>query len=90
MPKKKKVQVGDTIVHLIRLNPIVFHGMLRLPHPNIGFNISEVDDFIANLSGPKRFLLHVTDSLARVKTSSFQFDIGILKETFREFPWLFA
>lgn len=53
--------------------------MLRLPHPNRGFKITEPDDSIANHGGPKRLLLHFIDSLSRIETSSFQLDIGILK-----------
>ena len=87
---RRVIQVVDTIVQPISLNLIVFQRMLRLPQPNKGFKITEVDDFISNNGGPKRLLLHFIDSLSRVKTSSFQFDIEILKETFREFAQLFA
>ena len=64
--------------------------MLQLPQPDKGFKIAQEKYFIANNGGPKRFILHFTNSLSQVKTSSFQLDIGILKEIFREFAWLFA
>lgn len=87
---RRVIWIGDTAITPIILNPLMFLIVLRLPNPNIGFKIVEVDAFIANHGGPKRLLVHFTDSLYGIKTSSFEFDIGILKETFRELTWLFA
>lgn len=43
------------------------------------------DSFIENHGGPKRLLPHFANSLSRLKLSSFQFDMDILKELFKEF-----
>ena len=64
--------------------------MLRLPKTNREFKIVETNDFITNQAGPKRLFPQFTDSLSRIKTNSFHFDIGLLKEPFKEFAWLFA
>lgn len=74
----------------ISLSPMVFHRMLRLPEANKEFRITEANGLITNQGGPKRLFPQFTDSLSRIKTNSFHFDIGLLKEPFKEFSWLFA
>lgn len=64
--------------------------MLRLQEPNKELKLPEMDDFVINHGRPKRLLPHFKDSLSGVKSNTFQFDINILKESFREFAWLFV
>ena len=64
--------------------------MLRLPKPNKELKFPKEDPFITNNGGPKIFLTYFIDSLSRVKTNAYQFDIDFLKDPFREFAWLFA
>lgn len=72
------------------MNPLVFQRMLRLSEPNKEFKIVEVDDFITNHGGPKILLPHFTNSFSALKTSSFYFDVDILKQPFKEYAWLFS
>ena len=64
--------------------------MLRFPKSNREFKITKANDFIANQGGQKRLFPHFTNSLFGIKTNSFQIDIDILKEPFKEFAWLFV
>ena len=64
--------------------------MLRFPEINKEFKIVKADDSITYHGGPKRLFTYFTDSLSRLETTSFQFDVDILKSPFREFAWLFA
>lgn len=64
--------------------------MLRLLKLNKELKLPEVDAFISNNCGPKKFLIYFTDSLSRVKANAYQFDIDLFKEPFPEFAWLFA
>lgn len=87
---KRTIQVDDNTHHPISLSPLVFWKMLRLLEPNKELKLPEVDDFVTNYGGPKILLPYFVDSLFGLKLNSFQSDIDILKEMFREFSWLFA
>lgn len=63
---------------------------LRLLEPNKEFKIAKVDEFITNQGGQKILLYYFTDSLSRLKIGSFQFDVDIHKQPFKEFACLFA
>lgn len=77
-------------MHPISLRPIVFQKMMRLPKLNKELKILEANAFITNNDGTKGFLTYFIGSFSGVNTNAHQFDIDFLKETFREFSWLFV
>lgn len=77
-------------MHPISLSPIVFQKVMRLLKPNKELKLLEEDVFITKYVIPKILLTYFIDSLSRVKTNAYQFDIDLLREPFKEFAWLFT
>jgi hypothetical protein len=68
---KRVIHVGDNIVLLISLSPLIFQKMMKLAKPNKEPKLAEADKFIANHGGPKILLTYFIDSLFGVRTNAF-------------------
>ena len=82
---RRTIRIGDNTIQPISLNPLAFHRMLRLLEPNKELKLLEADELTINHGGPKILLPYFKDSLTRLKLNSFQFDIDIIKDPFKEF-----
>ena len=72
------------------LDSLVFQRMLQFPNPNRESKLLEFDSFITNNGDSKNILAQFFEVLSQIRSNSYQFDIDLLKEAYRELVWLFV